>query len=127
MEANGTGQPGEHNAVEKKKGSRPKVLSGLIVLVVGISFLLATMEVIDWDMWFPYFMILLGSAFIVDILISLGTTDTCGGITGRLIAGVVLLVIGVANLLDMEQWWPVIIVAVGAILLFNGLRARGRG
>ena len=126
MEAHNTEQPGEHKAVEKAKCSRPRILGGLIVTVVGVSFLLATMEVIDWEMWFPYFMILLGGAFLVDILISVMSPECREGFTGRLIAGVVLLVIGLANLFDMEQWWPIIIIAVGAILLFNGLRARGK-
>jgi len=111
---------------EKKpsRQERPHILGGMIVLVTGISFLLATTELIDWEMWFAYFMVMLGAVFLIDVFVAWASPGYRGSGTGRLTAGVIIILVGLANMFDIGDWWPLIIIAVGAILLFKGLGAR---
>jgi type IV secretory pathway VirB2 component (pilin) len=40
---------------------------------------------------------------------------------GKLIAGLVLIAIGASNIYGLGEWWPLIIIGVGVVILFNAL------
>lgn len=99
-----------------------RIIFGLIVVWLGISFLLRTMDIVYWDDWWAYFILGLGAIFIIEILIRMLRPEYQRPYMGKLIAAVVLIAIGLGNIYNIENWWPFVIIAVGIIILLGGLR-----
>lgn len=98
-----------------------RVIAGLIVIAVGVMFLLATQGKIAWENWWAYFLLALGGIFIFEVLIRSLTPAYRRPVFGKLIAGLVLIAIGASNIYGFVNWWPLIIIGVGVIILFGGL------
>jgi len=99
------------------------ILGGLILLVLGISFLLANQQVIGWDIWWQYFLVGLGTVFLIDAAIQY-FRDHRPFFHGKVIAGIILIGIGVVFLAGVTVLWPVIIIVVGLAILLGGLLRR---
>lgn len=96
-----------------------RVIFGLIVIVLGVLFLLATQEKIAWEDWWAYFLLALGGVFILEVLIRSIMPAYRRPVFGKLIAGLVLIAIGASNIYGFVTWWPLIIIGVGVLILFN--------
>jgi hypothetical protein len=99
---------------------------GLILIILGVLFLLAQQGYISWNTWWAYFLVGLGSIFILESLIRIARSEPSGRYTGKLIGGAVLLVIGAANAFGMVSWWPLILILVGVFLLFSSFKKQDR-
>ena len=99
-----------------------RISFGLIVIWLGISFLLKTHDVIYSSDWWAYFIIGLGVILIAECGLRMLRGTQISVLTGKLIGGAVLIGIGLAALYDIEDWWPLIIVAAGVVVLIQGLR-----
>lgn len=58
-----------------------------------------------------------------------GTQTTVSVALGRihhLVGGTVLLIIGLAGVMGMNDWWPFVLIAIGLAVIFEGVRARSR-
>jgi hypothetical protein len=114
----------EHNAKEavKKQDPLSGMTGGLILILLGALFLLAQQDYISWDTWWAYFLVGLGSIFILESLVRIIRSEPSKRYTGKLIGGAVLLVIGASNAFGMVSWWPLILILVGVFLLFSSLK-----
>lgn len=99
-----------------------RITGGLILILLGVLFLLSTMDYIPWGMWWPYLLLGLGIIFILEVVLRAVMRVYYRPITGKLIGGVVLIIIGAANTFGMVSWWPLILIAVGIIIIFSSLR-----
>ncbi len=95
------------------------LLPGLILVMLGILLFLATQDKIPWDIWWQYFLIGLGSIFIIDGLVHYLNPEYRDTSFGRFIPGVILLFVGLAFVFGFGQWWPLVLIAVGIILLIQ--------
>jgi Ca2+/Na+ antiporter len=113
----------EEKSQEEKWRRDPlgRVIFGLIVITLGVLFLLATQDKIAWEDWWAYFLLALGGIFILEVLIRSIMPAHRRPIFGKLIAGVVLVAIGASNIYGVVSWWPLIIIGVGVVILFNAL------
>lgn len=123
MFENKENQEQEISFMEKKHKRDPLsgVTGGLILILLGALFLLATLDYIRWSEWWAYFLIGLGAILIIEVIIRSTSPSYRQDITGKLIGGVVLIVIGGAFVFGMSNWWPLILIAVGVGLLFSSL------
>lgn len=96
-----------------------RVIFGLIVIAVGVLFLFASQDKIAWEDWWAYFLLALGGIFILEVLIRSIMPAYRRPVFGKLIAGLVLIAIGAANVYGFVSWWPLIIIGVGVLILFN--------
>ncbi len=96
---------------------------GLVLILVGILFFI-NQQGTEWDILWKYLLIGLGSIFIVDGLAHLAVPAHRDGQLGRFIPGVILLFVGLAFLYNFSQWWPIILIAVGVIILLSFLFRR---
>lgn len=96
-----------------------RVIFGMIVIAVGILLLLASQDIIAWDIWWAYFLLALGGIFIFEVLIRAIMPAYRRPVSGKLIAGIVLIGIGAFNIYGLVSWWPVIIIGVGVFILFS--------
>lgn len=92
---------------------------GLILILVGILFFINQQQGIDWNVLWKYLLIGLGAIFIIDGLAHYWNPAYRYGNLGRFIPGVVLLFVGLAFLYNFSQWWPIILIAVGVIILLG--------
>ncbi|MBI2937000.1 MAG: zinc ribbon domain-containing protein [Thaumarchaeota archaeon] len=116
-------------AEKRSSGDRTgAVTGGLILIWLGISFYLAQTNVIPWANWWAYFLTGLGVIIIVNGLIRY--SEYRYNPTGAFIGGAVLVVIGLTFLMGVRDFWrdfwPVILIIIGAVVIISGLTARSR-
>ena len=111
--------------MREKRGRDPLrgLFWGLVLILVGVLFFI-NLQGTDWDILWKYLLIGLGAIFIIDGLAHLWGPARHEGPLGRFIPGVVLLFVGLAFLYNFSQWWPIILIAVGVILLLSFLFRR---
>jgi uncharacterized protein YjeT (DUF2065 family) len=85
---------------------------------------MATRDVLSWGTWWQYFLIGLGLIFIIDGLAHYLYPAYRDMAFGRFIPGVILLFVGLAFVFGFSQWWPLVLIAVGVIILLNLLFRR---
>jgi len=109
-----------------KKGHDPLsgVTGGLILILLGVLFLLTTLDYISWGDWWAYFVLGLGCILILEALIRVARTGDRQPVTGKLIGGSVLIIIGAAYVFGMVTWWPLILIAVGLVIIVTSLAQR---
>ena len=100
------------------------VVFGLILAVLGVTLFLAGQGHISWDDWWKYFFIGLGVVFLIEVLVRYARPAYRRPMFGRLVAGLILICVGVAFLVGIGTWWPLILVAVGLAIVFYVLLRR---
>lgn len=95
------------------------IFFGLAVIAVGIILLLATQGNIDWSDFWAYILVVIGGIFIIDALLRLVMPAYRKPISGKLIAGLILIAIGASNIYNIGTWWPLIIIAVGVVIVLS--------
>ena len=113
--------------VEPKEGGRKNdrysgVTGGLILILLGTLFLLATQHYIHWYDWWAFFLLGLGAIFILDFIVRTVTAHGRPVQNGKLVAGAILIAIGAAHIFGMVSWWPLILIVVGLVLLLGSLK-----
>jgi hypothetical protein len=108
----------------KKQGPYPRLTGGLILILLGVLFLLTEMDRISWADWWAYFLVGLGGIFILEAVLRGFSAEGRRGLGGRLIAGAVLAAIGGSHLLGLEEWWPLLLIAVGVVVLVSSFLER---
>src|SRR4030042_1063786 len=102
-----------------KQDYRPKVTGGLILILLGVLFLLTEMDRISLAGWGAYFLVGLGGVFLIEALLRASSAEGRRGLGGRLVAGLILVIIGGAHLIGFEEWWPLVLIAVGIVVLIS--------
>jgi hypothetical protein len=120
-------EKGEKGEKHEKGGDRSgAVIGGLILIWLGVSFYLAQRATFAWADWWAYFLSGLGVIIIVSGLVRYVDTGGRYPLTGSLIGGGVLTVIGLAGLMDWGDIWYLILIIIGAGVIVSGLTARSR-
>jgi len=105
--------------IQTRQDYRPKLTGGLILILLGALFLLAEMDKISWADWWAWFLVGLGGIFLLEALLRASSAEGRSRISGRLTAGLILAIIGGAHLIGFMEWWPLILIAVGAVVLLS--------
>ena len=100
--------------------SLPRIMGGLILVVLGVSFLLANQGLFTRGHWWEYFLVGLGLVFIIDWAIRAFTGERLR-FNGRLIVGIILIGVGLIFLTNFGIFWPVILIVIGLIVLLAGI------
>jgi uncharacterized membrane protein HdeD (DUF308 family) len=108
-----------------RRGS-PAVFIGLILILLGSLFFLSEQGYIGHDRWWQYFLIGLGIIFLFDGAMRYRQQNYHGFWVSRVIAGLVLIAIGVIFLLGATAWWPLIVILTGIGIIIGGLVRRSR-
>ena len=106
-------------------GWYPGLFWGLLLILIGILVYANNEGWLHGD-WWQYFLIGLGGIFIIESAVRYFSRRHPWGDFGRLIAGVILLFIGLAFLYGVGQWWPLVLIVVGVVVLLGSFLRRGR-
>ncbi len=109
----------EDNKKKAKQDSFSKITNGLILILLGVLFLLATLGYLSWEKWWAYFLIGLGAIFLFEVAVRAASPEISQRFTGKLIAGIVLIIIGAAHIFGLVTWWPLILIAVGLAMIVS--------
>ena len=99
-----------------RRGPMHGLFWGMLLILLGVLFYVQARGWFSEDRWWQYFLIGLGAIFIVDALVHY-VRRISYGIYGRLIAGAVLVVVGLAFLNGWDNWWPIVLIAAGVAIL----------
>ncbi|MEO0096586.1 MAG: hypothetical protein ABIK78_00620 [candidate division WOR-3 bacterium] len=103
----------------KEKKSLEYIFSGLILIVIGLTFSLRYSGIISWNDWWAYLLLGLGIVFFIDAL--LRGLILKKGIAGRIIAGAVLFIIGAGKIISLKDWFSYFLLIFGLILVILGI------
>ena len=117
----------EKHEKDEKSGDRTGAfVGGLILIWLGVSFYLVQARYIDWNEWWPYLLAGIGVILIAQAAVRYSTVHLKGPVMGPLIGGLVLLIIGLAGILGMKDWWPFVLIAIGIVVIIGGATAKAR-
>jgi hypothetical protein len=117
----------EKREKDEKSGDRTGVfVGGLILIWFGISFYLVQAQYIGWNEWWPYLLAGIGVILIAQAAVRYSTVHRKGPVMVPLIGGLVLLMIGLASIMGMKDWWPFVLIAIGIVVIIGGATARAR-
>ncbi|NLI97046.1 hypothetical protein GX441_00110 [bacterium] len=110
------------------------IFGGLIVIWTGISFYLVMIKMITWSEWGAYFCLGLAALFLLNGIAWLFVPGLRRSFIGMLIPALFLGVVGIVPILGggwnaWTTWWPLIIVAVGLVIIVStiwGIASRRR-
>ena len=115
----------EKREKDEKSGDRTGALvGGLILIWLGISFYLVEARYTTWNDWWPYLIIGIGVVLIAQAVLRYSTSRFKGPAIGSLVGGMVLLIIGLAGMVGMRDWWPFVLIAIGVMVIVAALTAR---
>jgi len=117
----------EKREKDEKSGDRTGVfVGGLILIWLGISFYLVQAQYIGWNELWPYLLVGIGVILIAQAAVRYSTVHLRGPVMGPLIGGLVMLIIGLAGIVGIKDWWPFVLIAIGVAVILGGVRAKAR-
>lgn len=115
----------EKGEKHEKGGDRGgAVVGGLILIWLGFSLYLDQIQFFPGAAWWAYFLSGLGVILILSGIIR--RTRAGQPLTGSVIGGAILLVIGLTGLLRIGSFWPWVLVLLGIVVIISGMTARRR-
>jgi FtsH-binding integral membrane protein len=131
---NEKGEKGEKHEKNEKTEKSPArgmlgaVVAGLILIWLGTTYFLEQNGYLASDIWWAYFVSGVGIVLVLEgvVIYSRGHIGL-----GPVIGGAVLIFAGISaistyNYKFQTQLWPLVIVAIGALVLVSGLAYRRR-
>jgi len=92
---------------------------GLVLVVLGVVVLLVMQDWISRDDWWKYFITGLGIIFLIEVLVRHTQPAYRRPVSGRLMAGLILIAVGLANIGGLGNWWPLILIIGGLAIVFK--------
>jgi hypothetical protein len=105
----------------RHRDSISAVLAGVFIILLGVLLFLVNQGILSWDTWWKYLIVGIGVILLIDSIIRYPQEGSAGIRTGRLIVATVLIGVGAAFLLGAVAWWPLVIIAVGVIVVVVAL------
>jgi hypothetical protein len=124
-------EKGEKNEKSEKdeKGEADRygpIVGGLIVVWLGTLLLLSNQNIIRSGDFGGYFLMGIGVILMLRGLLAIQETGSLDQGYGYLIGGGVLAVIGIGIIYNLRDWWAIILIGLGLVIVFRGLTERGR-
>ncbi len=124
-------EKGEKNEKDEKdeKGEGDKygsIIGGLIVTWLGTLLLLQNQNIIRGSDFGGFFLMGIGVILIFRGLLAMQETGSFDQGFGYMIGGGVLALIGAGITYNLREWWAVIFIGVGLVIVLRGLSERGK-
>jgi hypothetical protein len=104
------GRPGRRSPVSG-------LLPGLVLVLLGVLFLLDNAGKLPGEDWWQYFLVGLGLIFIILAWVQYVNPRRGRPQLWRILAGLGLIATGLVFLFGYREWWPVVLIIVGVLLM----------
>lgn len=139
-EINEKNEKGEKNEKDEKGGEKSEkgeknegaggmwsaVMGGLILLWLGVTFLLQQYNLLTSINQGALFMMGLGVIIALRGLLFYTQVNNWRAASGLIIGGAVVALIGVSSWIGWREWWPFVIILVGAWIVLNAVMSRNK-
>ena len=109
----------EQRREEKHRDPLRGLFWGLLLVLLGVIFLANQQGWISGDRWWQFILIGLGTIFIINGLAHYWNPSYRYFSFGQFIPGIVLLLVGIAFIFNFAEWWPLILIGMGAVILIT--------
>ncbi len=109
--------------ISKNKTARPKdplsgIITGIIFILAG-SFIYADNQGYLFSGWFWWLIFSMGLVFLIEAVIRATIVQFKKSFHASVIWGAILTTIGANQLFDIGNWWPLILVFIGIIIILS--------
>jgi hypothetical protein len=92
---------------------------GLILVLLGTLFLMNQTGAVTGDTWWQSLLIGLGIIWIINGLVRYHYPEFRWGFYGKIVFGIVLILIGALFMVGASEWWPVVLIVAGVLFLLR--------
>ncbi len=111
-----------------RRGALSGIVSGLMIVWLGVVFLLDRQGLLAEGVgWVWYFLLGLGVILLAEVIARHVLPQYRQPSSGRLVAALVLIAIGAWQITGLGEWWPLLLIAAGLVMMVNSLRAGRKG
>jgi len=119
------GEKEEKGSEKEEKYTRDPISAifiGVLVILLGIVFYFASNEMcgISWENVWNYILMCVGGAFLISALLHSIVPQYRRPIMGEAFIGVILVIVGIVTIYELE-WWPLVLIIAGALVIIYGL------
>jgi len=127
-ERNEKGEKNEKNEKDEKRDDDQAgaVVGGMVVIWLGLSLLLKNMGYFAWADFGGVFLLGIGVILILRGLYTYVQTNSFDQAFGYLVGGIVVCLIGGNIVYDIQNWWAIFLVVLGAFIIIRSFTERGR-
>lgn len=112
--------------IEKSKDQKPErdslsgIMMGVMFIAAGVLFYLYEQRIIfDWVWWLIF---AIGAVLLIESFIRLTVDRFRKPVTANVIWGVILIGFASTQIYRVDDWWPLILIAVGVGFIINSLK-----
>ncbi len=119
----------EKEEPEKREGDKlGAFVGGAVLILLGVMFYLVQIGTygLTWTNWWWYFLFGLGCILIAYAALRAAVTTYRATAAGPLIGGVILCLVGLAGVINIRNWWPLILIGVGIAIIIGSFVAISR-
>jgi hypothetical protein len=102
------------------------IIGGLIVTWLGVLLLLSNQNIIRSSDFGGYFLLGIGVILVIRGLLAYQESGSIELSYGYLIGGGVVAVIGLGIIYNLRDWWAVILIGLGLVIVLRGIIERNR-
>ncbi len=113
----------QEGKVRHEPDTLKNIFNGIIIIWLGVSLFFMKQDFFHAE-WWACFLLGLGLIFIIEAFLRMRLAAYEKPYMGKLIAGIVLVGVGASNIYDLEDWWPLLLIAVGVVIVLVNLRPR---
>jgi hypothetical protein len=112
-----------------EKGEEDKygpIIGGLIVILLGTLLLLSNQNIIRGSDFGGFFLAGIGVILVFRGIIAMQETGSLQQGYGFLIGGGILIIIGLGIIFNLRDWWAILLIGLGLIILLGAFNERRR-
>ena len=110
------------NRVHPKHDVLSGIITGLFFIIAGV-LILADNRGLLFEGWFWWFLFAGGILFLAEALFRTLTEKYKRPVTSRVVWGSIFLATGGSQIYDFENWWPLVLVFAGSLLILHALKS----
>jgi hypothetical protein len=114
----------EKHEKHEEQDEKSAIMGGLVVVWLGLSLILQNAGLLEWTDFGGVFLLGLGLIIIFRGLWAYSQSGVFEHGFGYVVGGGVVSLIGAGIAFDLDEWWPVLLIALGLIIVARAFMAR---
>ena len=114
----------EKDEKREEEDEKAAIMGGLVVIWLGLSFLLQNAGILGWVDFGGVFLLGPGLIIVFRGLWAYSQSGVFEQGFGYIVGGGFVTLIGAGVAFDLDEWWPVLLIALGLVVVARALMAR---